>query len=198
MPKIEAETVAAHRRQREEMILDAARRLLVEQGPAAVTPAAVADAVGFTRSATYRYFGSGSAILSRIVVDSFASWHDAVTAAVDAAADPPARIEAYVRATLALAAAGEHRVAVLAGGFPHDDQARDGLARRHQALTEPLRGALEQHGVTEPALVADLIDGLLGRGIARIDAGAPLATVTDTAMSLVRRALLLRDTSNPT
>jgi len=50
----------------------AARELLVEGGPEAVTVRAVAERVGMTAPAIYRYFDSREALLGRVCVDLYA------------------------------------------------------------------------------------------------------------------------------
>lgn len=195
MPRIQAETVIAHRLQRESAILAAAQVLLLEHGPRAVTPSAVASAVGLTRTAIYKYFASSEDILRRIVDDSFATWQSAVATAVDGHLETAGKIDAYIATTLSLGADGAHRIAVLAGGRANDDDARTRLAERHQNLSTPLADVLRHEGIANAALIADLIDGVLGRAIAQIDAGAPDGLVIDTARAVIKRAL---DLPNPT
>ena len=50
MPKIEAPTVAEHRAMRRRAVVDNAVDLLVSEGPAALTPAAVAKLTGLALS----------------------------------------------------------------------------------------------------------------------------------------------------
>ena len=194
MPRIQAETVAEHRHLREATILASARSLLLELGPKGVTADAVASAVGLSRTAIYKYFTSSEDILERIVDDSFADWLEVVTVAVDEAPDAARKIDAYVITSLSLGVEGAHHIAVLAGGLLSDD--RTGLTTRHSELTAPLTNVLEQCSVQHPAIVADLIDGVLGRAITQIDAGVPIELVTDTTLGLISRALDLDHANN--
>ncbi|NDU76110.1 TetR family transcriptional regulator [Actinomadura sp. DSM 109109] len=52
-------------------ITDTARRILVEEGPAAVTLRAIAREMGMTAPALYRYFGSHGELLRHLVGDLF-------------------------------------------------------------------------------------------------------------------------------
>ena len=189
MPKIEAQTVAEHRANQERALLEAARELLRADGRAAVTPASVGAVVGLARSSVYKYFRSGEEILARIVADAFADWGARVSEAAGHAGDTGDRIDAYVRATLELASTGAHRIAVLGGGLPRDDSARERLARAHRDLAAPLRAALADRGDPDPGLTAELIDGALGRAIDQLDAGRPAGEVVPATLAFVRRAV---------
>lgn len=192
MPKIDAPTVAEHRANQERALLGAAREILLASGPAAVTPAAVGAAAGLARSSVYKYFRSGEEILARIVADAFADWGSRVSEAAGRARDADGRIDAYVRTTLELACSGAHRIAVLGGGLPGGDRARERLAQAHHDLAAPLRAALADRGDPDPGLTAELIDGALGRAIGQLDAGRPAGDVVPAALGFVRRAVGIR------
>ncbi|MFE5283826.1 TetR/AcrR family transcriptional regulator [Nocardia sp. NPDC056611] len=189
MPRIDAPTVAEHRANQEQVLLRAARELLLNKGVGAVTPAAVGAAAGLARSSVYKYFRSGEEILARIVADSFDEWAEAVRAAMDRVDGADARIATYVRASLEAARAGTHRVAVLGGNGLTDSVAREQISRAHRELSEPLRQALAARGDAEPELMAELVDGALGRAIDRIDAGDGFDRVLDGTARFIGRAL---------
>ncbi|MFE3053413.1 TetR/AcrR family transcriptional regulator [Nocardia sp. NPDC059239] len=193
MPRIDAPTVAEHRANQEQVLLAAARELLLSKGVGAVTPAAVGAAAGLARSSVYKYFPSGEEILARIVVDSFASWGRIVGEAVAAAEGADARVIAYVRATMELAGAGAHRIAVLGGAGLTDASARERISRTHHEMAEPLRQALAERGDPEPELTAELVDGALGQAIDRIDAGDGFDRVLSTTVRFIGRALNLEE-----
>lgn len=198
MPRIHAPTVAEHRANTERALLAAAREILLASGPAAVTPAAVGAAAGLARSSVYKYFRSGEEILARIVADAFEDWGSRVSEAVGRAGNADARIDAYVRTTLELACSGAHRIAVLGGGLPGDDRARDRLAQAHHDLAAPLRAALADRGDPDPGLTAGLIDGALGRAIDQLDAGRPAGDVVPVALAFVQRAVGVRRSAEET
>ncbi|MFG1795593.1 TetR/AcrR family transcriptional regulator [Nocardia sp. NPDC049149] len=189
MPRIDAPTVAQHRANQERALLDAARMVLLQNGPHAVTPALVGAAAGLARSSVYKYFRSGDEILARIVADALADWGERVHDTVERAETPAGRVEAYVRTTLALAASGAHRIAVLGSTLPRDESARRDLAHAHHDLAAPLRAALNDLGTPNPELTADLIDGALGRAIDRIDSGHADADIVPETVTFVRRAV---------
>jgi AcrR family transcriptional regulator len=189
MPKIDAPTVAEHRANQERALLAAARQLVLAGGRAAVTPGTVGAAAGLARSSVYKYFQTGEEILERVAASAFEDWAAEVSAAVGRAEDAGARIDAYVQATLELASSGAHRVAVLAGGQPRNDSARQRLALAHQNLAAPLRTALADGGDPDPGLTAELIDGALSRAISQLDAGRSADQVVPATLAFVRRAV---------
>jgi len=75
--RVRAETAAE--------IKQAARRILVEQGPAAVTLRAIAREVGMTAPALYRYFGSHEELLRNVSGDIFTEIGSDIAAAIDVA-----------------------------------------------------------------------------------------------------------------
>ena len=68
-------------------ILQTARRLLVEEGPEAISLRAIAREMGMTAPALYRYFGSHEDLLRSVVGDIFGDLTTHVRAAIHAAAD---------------------------------------------------------------------------------------------------------------
>ncbi|WP_405166033.1 TetR/AcrR family transcriptional regulator [Nocardia sp. NBC_01499] len=189
MPRIDAPTVAEHRANQERALLDAARMVLLQNGPQAVTPATVGAAAGLARSSVYKYFGSGDEILFRIVSDALIEWGARVRDTVERAETPAGQVEAYVRTTLALAASGAHRIAVLGNTLPRDEATRRDLADAHHDSAAPLRAALVALDNPNPDLTADLVDGALARAIEHIDAGCHHDEIARETIGFVRRAV---------
>ena len=78
-------------------IIQTARRLLVEQGPEAVSLRAIAREMGMTAPALYRYFDSHEELLRHVVADIFTDLATHVKAAIhDAAAGTEGLNEAEV------------------------------------------------------------------------------------------------------
>lgn len=69
-----------------EEIKQTARRLLVTEGPDAVSLRAIAREMGMTAPALYRYFGSREDLIGHVVADIFTEIADNITAAIEAAA----------------------------------------------------------------------------------------------------------------
>ena len=68
-------------------IIQTARKLLVQDGPEAVSLRAIAREMGMTAPALYRYFGSHEELLRHVVADIFTELASYVRSAVHAAAD---------------------------------------------------------------------------------------------------------------
>jgi AcrR family transcriptional regulator len=75
--RVRAETTAE--------IKQTARRILVQQGPEAVTLRAIAREMGMTAPALYRYFGSHEDLIRHVVGDIFTEIGAGIGAAIDAA-----------------------------------------------------------------------------------------------------------------
>lgn len=104
-PPMTADQHAQTRRDREkaavaERLLEAARALLAESGPEAVTLRAVADALGYTPPAIYAHFPDKQSLMRAIMADDFARLSRSF-ASLASVADPLERIErigrAYIR-----------------------------------------------------------------------------------------------------
>src|ERR1700733_15000897 len=68
-------------------IIQTARKLLVQEGPEAVSLQAIAREMGMTAPALYRYFGSHDELLRHVVADIFTDLATHVRTAVHEAAD---------------------------------------------------------------------------------------------------------------
>jgi len=68
-------------------IIETARKLLVQQGPEAISLRAIAREMGMTAPALYRYFGSHEELLRHVVADIFTEIADHVRLAIAAAAE---------------------------------------------------------------------------------------------------------------
>ncbi|MBT3166994.1 TetR/AcrR family transcriptional regulator [Streptomyces sp. Vc74B-19] len=189
MPKINAATVAEHRAHQRETLIGAAIDILVNEGAAAVTPAAVGARAGLARSSVYQYFDSSAALLATVTEEAFRRSNEALARAMATAKGPVERVEAFFRESLRLGAEGAHRpaAALMNAGLPPACQER--LVELHLEQVEPFRAAVRELGVPEPALTADLIAGMLHTALAAVDGGAPLDTVTGRTLDLVRRCL---------
>src|SRR5437763_13867335 len=66
-----------------EEIKQTARRLLVAQGPEAVSLRAIAREMGMTAPALYRYFGNREDLIGHVVADIFNEIADGIQAAID-------------------------------------------------------------------------------------------------------------------
>ena len=186
MPRIDAPTVAEHRRRQQRVILDAARSLLAASTQP-LTLAAVGREADLPRSSVYQYFSSRDDLLAAVVADVFPDWSRQVYAKVEAAATAGERVWAYVVANLDLFASSEQAVArALATAV--DPQVLQGpMDTFHAGLQAPLRAALADLGEPEPAAMAQLVDALILQVSHNLDQphGLPHAQ----ALAMLRRLL---------
>ncbi|MEU2553412.1 TetR/AcrR family transcriptional regulator [Streptomyces sp. NPDC014684] len=189
MPKINAATVAEHRAQQRAALIRAAVDILVEQGAAAVTPAAVGARAGLARSSFYQYFPSSAALVAAIVEESFTTADAAMADALRDADEPAARVAAFVRTELLLAARGMHRPAeaLMRADLPPECRAR--VHELHLAHYAPLQSAIGALGPGEPQLTTQLVGGLLQAAMTAVERGADPDTVSDRVLRLLHQGL---------
>ncbi len=190
MPKIDAPTVAEHRELRRRQVVDNALNLLVTEGSAAVTPAAVARATGLARTSVYQYFPTAAELVAAAVEESFARASRRLTEAVGAAGcDPRSGLRAYVAAVVRVADEGHHpSILALSSELPPPCRAR--LRDLHRQVAAPLVDIVRRWGVPAPDRASALVFGvlneattLLARGVradeVAADCGAFIAAALD-------------------
>ena len=187
MPHIDAPTVAEHRAQQREALLDGAERILLEEGHAALSFGRLGERTNLARNSVYRYFASRDDLIAALCEREMPRWIEELEAAMEAAPDDEARIAAFVSTQLRLVAAGHHRLAELLGDAPLGPAVRariNALAYRPAAL---LVGEL--HGDEDAAMAAQLIQGVVNAGV-RLLHSAPIdeveALTVSAAQTLVR------------
>lgn len=97
---------AHHRRKQPELVrrtlLDCVAKLAAEQGPAAVTIQAVADAAGVTKGGLLHHFASRQALIEAVFTDLLDQLDNEIESLMAADPDPAGRFtRAYVRACFA-------------------------------------------------------------------------------------------------
>ncbi|MFJ9715332.1 TetR/AcrR family transcriptional regulator [Streptomyces sp. NPDC101213] len=189
MPKINASTVAEHRARQREALVGAAIDILVNEGAAAVTPAAVGARAGLARSSVYQYFDSTADLLVVIMQEAYRRSNEALAAAMAAADGPVERVEAFFTESLRLGAEGAHRPAAALMTADLHPACKEWLTALHLEQVAPFRAAVREAGVPAPELTADLIAGMLHTALTAVDHGTPLDTVTERTLELVRRCL---------
>ena len=187
MPRIDAPTVAEHRAGRRRALLDAALTILAED-PDGLTLAAVGRRAGLARPTVYEYFGSREDLLAAVVADVFPQWAARVLAHVDAEATAGARVWAYVEANVELFAGAEQAVARALRRVVDPEVLRDPMHGFHVQLQQPLLAALAELGEPRPEEAAELVNALVLRAAATLD--APDGGLDhDEALALLRRIL---------
>ncbi|MDA8438821.1 MAG: TetR/AcrR family transcriptional regulator [Propionibacterium sp.] len=190
MPRIEAPTVAEHHALRRAAILDAAVAVLAAEGPAALTPSAVAATAGLARSSVYQYFASTAELVAAGVEETFRRAIAGIESALATADTPQEKIAAYVGGALDAAASGHEPMSVYAAAdLP--EACRAAVADLHRQATIPLVEPLEQLDVADPWAMAELIGGVVSAGASQVSRGEPLDAVRVRVQAFVLRALAL-------
>ncbi|QUQ66013.1 TetR/AcrR family transcriptional regulator [Kutzneria sp. CA-103260] len=174
MPKISAPTVAEHRAQRLRTLLEAARVLVAEQGPDALTLSALATQVGLSRPSLYEYFRSRDDLVAAMVEDELPRWIAELDAEVQRHSAAADRIAAFVRAQLRMLTDGRHTALVVLAGHALGPAAQERVMAEHSRLFAPLVTALTDLGVDQPELRAHLIQGI-------VNAASPLLGADELA-----------------
>jgi AcrR family transcriptional regulator len=172
-------------------LLDAARSLLSEGGTEALTFPALAERTGLARSSVYEYFRSRAAVVEELCAVDFPVWAAEVAVAMDAAQDPKARVEAYVRRQLALVGDRRHRAVVAISASELDAGAREKIRAAHGALVAMIVEALGEMGHEQPRLAAMLVQGVVDAAVRRIELGAAEepSVITEAAVSMALRGV---------
>lgn len=189
MPKIEAATVAEHHALRRAAILEAAVTILGAEGPAALTPAAVAAAAGLARSSVYQYYPSTGALVGAGVEETFHRVLARIETGLSAASSPQEQVAAYVDSALDAAAAGHEPMRLYAAADLPDD-CRAAVVDLHRRVTMPLVSALEAHGVDDARGVAELVGGVVSAAAAQVARGERVDEVRARVQRFVAGALM--------
>jgi AcrR family transcriptional regulator len=109
----------------------------------------------------YAYFKSRDDLLDALIVDTFPRWSAFVRARMGRAKSPGDRILAYVYANLRLVARGDHALARALAATGRTDALANSSRLLHDQLQTPLREALADHGASDPARTAELIQSVV-------------------------------------
>ncbi len=170
MPKISAPTVVEQRAIQRSGILSAAADLLVEGGVPALSPAAVAQRAGMARSNVYRYFDSMAALLATVVEEAYPLACSVVADELKGAGTPYLRVEAFLGATLSMAADGRFRMIGALARVDLPAMCRERVDELDATYAEPLRIALRELDPSTADLRAELVLGALFAGVRRVEA----------------------------
>lgn len=100
MPKIAAPTVREHHDMIKARLVEAAERILQEQGPRGLSAGAVAKEAGIARNSIYRYVDSVDD-LKMLALESFVPrWGKAIFSNIDMSADPAERLADFAAASV--------------------------------------------------------------------------------------------------
>ncbi|NNM47451.1 TetR/AcrR family transcriptional regulator [Knoellia sp. DB2414S] len=203
-PKIDAPSVAQHRAQVQERLVDAAEALLRSGEDGALTAGAVSAAAGIARNSIYRYVDSVDELRDLVVDRYLPAWQDAVDAALAGVDDPVERLVTWVRVNLEQSSAAGHGWLMEAARTRHTPAGdvapttrttpttpTQGLAsvdRAHTTMREVVGGAWEQllgRRSKRAAVAATMTMSLVENGFRQLDAGHSPSVVIDVSTRAV-------------
>lgn len=185
MPKITAPTVAAHREAQSAALVAAAEDIVVESGLAAVTPRAVCERAGLSRSSFYDYFPSKDDLLVGMAISAIERWDAEIDDALDGVEPGLAQLRVFVDATMAMTADGRHELATVLRDANLKPSKLEGLMKLHDALLRPLMQILTSLGHASPHQGAVLVQGVMGAGILLVNHGVDHRKVADDAYRML-------------
>lgn len=136
MPRLWNDTIAAHREEVRDAILDAASALVAERGLTSVTMSAIAQRAGITRATLYKYFPDVGAILAGSHERQVERNLTELVAARDATKDAERRLEVMLETYARLV--HEQHASELVAFMRHSDL----TTRGYRQLIEMLRDVI--------------------------------------------------------
>ena len=181
MPRIDAPTLAEHREQRRDALLEATTTVMRESGT--VTMSAVAERTGLSRTAVYEYYRSSADLIADVLVDELAAWIDHLAEAIDGIADPRERLVTWIRAALAYVEDGRHALVRAAGDATLPPVRRAQVQTLHRDLAAPVYVALREIGVTDAERIASYVWGVVEAATRHIESGRAADDEVDAAIA---------------
>lgn len=156
MPRIDAPSVRENRENREALLRQATRAMLIAGGPEAVSMTDAAHASGISRSTAYEYFPSTTDLVAAVVVDDLRAWAQQVVRATEASASPDEAVSTFVQTSVHhLARTRAH--AVLTTGLTWTPiHSRPDVEDAFEEALSPLRIAMGALGASEVRLATRL------------------------------------------
>lgn len=190
MPKIEADSVQAHRDQMMAKLVDAAESILRTQGVSGLTAKAVTTQAGIARNSIYRYVDTIDALRLHVVARYLPAWLECVETAMSNQSTPLDRITAYVETNLTMAKRFGHGWLMgLTRGLAPEDLAS--IAGAHQSLGRLLGHECERLDLEGGQLTAAFIQGIMEVAFAQLDHGADEGLIRQRCLQAVNALLML-------
>ena len=171
MPKISAPSIVEHRELRRQQLISAALELALGEGAEAVTVAAVAKKAGLARSSIYEYFASSADLLADLILEELDYYSNRLAVAIVDATDPFEKIEHWIAEGLRYVADGRHMLVKSLNTISTPEFRKEEIAMGHRKMIAPLRQALVETGIKDPAAAAAFLSSVTDAASIRIDAG---------------------------
>jgi AcrR family transcriptional regulator len=171
MPKISAPSIVEHRELRRQQLISAALELALGEGAEAVTVAAVAKKAGLARSSIYEYFASSADLIADLILEELDYYSNRLAVAIVDATDPFEKIEHWIAEGLRYVADGRHMLVKSLNTISTPEFRKEEIVMGHRKMIAPLRQALVETGIKDPAAAAAFLSSVTDAASIRIDAG---------------------------
>ena len=171
MPKISAPTIHEHRELRRQQLISAALELALDQGAEAVSVAAVAKKAGLARSSIYEYFASSADLIADLIIEELDYYSNRLAHAIVDVTDPFEKIEHWIAEGLGYVADGRHMLVKSLNTISTPESRKEEISMGHRKMIAPLRQALTETGIEDPAAAAAFLSSVTDAASIRIDAG---------------------------
>ncbi len=171
MPKISAPTIYEHRELRRQQLISAALELALDEGAGAVTVAAVAKKAGLARSSIYEYFASSADLIADLILEELDYYSNRLALAIVDVTDPFEKIEHWIAEGLRYVADGRHMLVKSLNTISTPEFRKEEISMGHRKMIAPLRQALAETGIKDPAAAAAFLSSATDAASIRIDAG---------------------------
>ena len=156
---------------RRQQLINAALELAMEEGSQAITVAAVAKKAGLARSSIYEYFASSADLIADLILEELDYYSKRLEMAVTNVSDPFEKIEHWIAEGLRYVADGRHMLAKSLNTVSAPEFRKEEIAMGHRKMIAPLRQALVETGIKDPAAAAAFLSSVTDAASIRIDAG---------------------------
>lgn len=181
MPRIAAETLAEHRAFQEQALLEAAEQILIADGYDALSFNRLGEATGLARNSVYRYFASRDGLVAALCEREMPDWLRELELAMAAVDDLDERVEVFVGTQLRLVEGGRHRLAEVLASAPLGPEARARINALSYAPAVTLERTLTEAGCAEPAVTAQLVQGVVAAAVRMLRYGGDAEAVVRAA-----------------
>lgn len=193
MPKIAAPTVREHHDMIKTRLVEAAERILQEQGPRGLSAGAVAKEAGIARNSIYRYVDSVDD-LKMLALESFVPrWGKAIFSHIDMSADPAERLANFAHASVLQTRDYPHSSLMSAmrlstgrpGKSAERETAQTNVAHVHGFIEVFITQQFQAMGADEPDLWASFARALIFQSFKASETNNDVETVANTLKTAI-------------
>lgn len=165
-------TPARVRDERQDAILEAAQKLISDNGVDSVTMKELAKKTGLSRPAIYQYFASREHILAELVINEIADLSNAVDEHVAKVQEPMEQIRVWIHYALAHLASAEHRAIREISIDSLPEESRGMVRAMHGHFMTALVNPVAELGLKDVTATCHLIYATVAAAAKRIDEGS--------------------------